>query len=188
MPPERTLTGAPRQVHLEAHRPGRERLAYDPLLAFETILAQSRLNVAIFDRQYIVRDVSRSAAALARMTRDEMRGRSLLDDLPPVYHNNLARTLAGESVDEQGKLPPELCEEETWIHVTTLPIRDEDGVVRGGMVIVFDVSEQKHADELVETLAFIDPITELPNRAMLSMMLAKALSGAKAKQRRLAVV
>jgi diguanylate cyclase (GGDEF)-like protein len=60
--------------------------------------------------------------------------------------------------------------------------------VRSGMVIVFDVSEQKRADELVEKLAVIDPITELPNRAMLSMMLAKALSGAKAKQRRLAAV
>jgi len=188
MPRATSLTGAPRQVHLEVDGPGRERPTYDPFLALETILEQSQLNVTIFDPEYIVRDVSRSAAALARMTRDEMRGRSLLENLPPAYHDSLARTLAGESIDEQGKLPPELCDEETWTHVTTLPIRDEDGVVRGGMVILFDVSEQKRADELVETLALIDPITELPNRAMLSMMLARALSGAKANQRQLAVV
>ncbi len=188
MPPQTTLAGAPGQAHREVDGPGRDRPTYDPLLAFETILEQSHLNVTIFDPEYIVRDVSRSAAALARMTREEMRGRSLLEDLPPLYHDYLARTLAGESVDEQGQLPPELCEEETWTRVTTLPIRDDDGVVRAGMVIVFDVSEQKHADELVEKLAFVDPITELPNRAMLSMMLARALSGAQADRRQLAVV
>jgi diguanylate cyclase (GGDEF)-like protein/PAS domain S-box-containing protein len=188
MPPETTPTGAPGQGDLEVDAPDPGRPIYDPLLAFETILEQSQLNITIFDREYVIRDVSRSAAALARMTRDEMRGRSLLEALPPVYHGDLERTLAGESIDAQGKVPPGLCKDETWTHVTTLPIRDEHGVVRGGMVIVFDVSEQKRADELVEKLAVIDPITELPNRAMLSMMLAKALSGAKGKQRRLAAV
>ena len=188
MSPETTPTDAPGQGHLEVDVPDPGRPTYDPLLAFETILEQSQLNITIFDREYIIRDVSRSAAALARMTRDEMRGRSLLEVLSPAYHGDLERTLAGESIDAQGKVPPGLCKDETWTHVTTLPICDEYGVVHGGLVIAFDVSEQKRADELVEKLAVIDPITELPNRAMLSMMLAKALSGAKGKQRRLAAV
>ena len=188
MSPETTPTDAPGQGHLEVDVPDPGRPTYDPLLAFETILEQSQLNITIFDREYIIRDVSRSAAALARMTRDEMRGRSLLEVLSPAYHGDLERTLAGESIDAQGKVSPGLCKDETWTHVTTLPICDEYGVVHGGLVIAFDVSEQKRADELVEKLAVIDPITELPNRAMLSMMLAKALSGAKGKQRRLAAV
>ena len=166
----------------------RECPTYDPLRAFETILERSDLNVTIFDRNYIVTDVSSSGAALARMSREQMRGRSLLEDLPAQYHDNLARTLAGESIGAEGKVPPELCEGESWTRIATLPIRDETGTVSGGMVIVVDVSQQKRADELVEKLAFIDPITELPNRAMLSMMLSRALSGAKGNQRQLAVI
>jgi diguanylate cyclase (GGDEF)-like protein/PAS domain S-box-containing protein len=188
MPRETPPMGAPGQEHLQVDGPGGDCLAYDPLLAFETILEHSQLNVTIFDRECIVRDASRSAAALARMTRDEMRGGSLLRALPPAYHDSLARTLAGESIDAQGKVPPELCAEETWTEVKTLPIRDAEGIVRGGMVIVFDVSERKRAEELIEKLAFIDAVTELPNRAMLSMMLSRALSSAAGKQRQLALV
>jgi diguanylate cyclase (GGDEF)-like protein/PAS domain S-box-containing protein len=188
MPPETTPTGEPGQGDPEVDRPGPQRPTYDPLLAFETILEQSQLNITIFDSEYVVRDASRSAAALARMTRDEMRARSLLEDLPPAYHDTLARTLAGESIDAQGKVAPELCAEETWTEVKTLPIRDAEGTVRGGMVIVFDVSERKRAEELIEKLAFIDPVTELPNRAMLSMMLSRALSSAAAKRRQMALV
>ena len=51
-----------------------------------------------------------------------------------------------------------------------------------------DIAENERAEELVEKLAFIDPVTELPNRSMLSMMLERALSGAKENQRQLAVV
>ena len=114
MSPETTPTDAPGQGHLAVDVPDPGRPTYDPLLAFETILEQSQLNITIFDREYIIRDVSRSAAALARMTRDEMRGRSLLEALPPAYHGDLERTLAGESIDAQGKVPPGLCKDETW--------------------------------------------------------------------------
>ena len=172
----------------DAAESGGERLPYDPLLAFETILERSELNVTIFDREYIVRDVSGTAAKLAGMSREEARGRSLLDILPARYHDNLTRTLAGESVKAQGGLPAEFPAAESWHRVTTLPVRDEAGAVRGGMLVVVDVSEQKRADALVERLAFVDPVTELPNRTMLSMMLSRALSGAKGNQRQLAVI
>ena len=85
------------------------------------------------------------------MSREQMRGRSLLEDLPVQYHDNLARTLAGESIRVEGRIPPELCADESWTRVATLPIRDESGSVCGGMVIVVDISQQKRADELVES-------------------------------------
>lgn len=130
----------------------------------------------------------RPAASLVGMTRQEARGCSLFEVLPAQHHDNFARTLAGESVRAEGKIPTELREQEPWHRVTTFPIRDQEGVVQGGMVIVVDVSAQKRADELIEKLAFIDPVTELPNCAMLSMMLSRTLSGEKAKQRQLALV
>lgn len=188
MPSVTTPPNAPDAAQPPAESSGGESPTYHPLLALETILEHSKLNITIFDADYVVRDVSRAAAALASMSREEMCGRSLLNDLPPQYHHNLARTLAGESVDEQGKLAPEVSAEEPWTHVTTLPVRAATGAICGGMIFVEDVSEQVHAGELVEKLAFLDPVTELPNRTMLSMVLTRALSGAKGGQRQLALV
>ena len=188
MPHSRTPAGGSGSGNSEADEPDGERLAYDPLLAFETILEDSELNLTVFDRQCIVKDVSNPAAALAGMSRAQARGRSLLEILPAQYHGNLTRTLTGESVRAEGTVPAELSQGEPWHRVTTLPVRDQCGAVQGGMLIVTDVSEQRRADQLVERLAFMDPITELPNRAMLSMVLSQALSGAKAHQRQLALV
>jgi diguanylate cyclase (GGDEF)-like protein/PAS domain S-box-containing protein len=161
---------------------------YDPLLAYETILERSRLNVTIYDCDLVVRDVSRSAAELAHMTRDAMVGCSLRDCLPSDDVASTERVIAGETIEIEDRIASELCPEGHWTHVLMVPIRDGEGLVHGGMTIVVDVSEQKLAEELAEKLAFIDPVTDLPNRAMLSMMLSRALSGAKAAKRQLALV
>jgi len=81
MPRATSLTGAPRQVHLEVAGPDRDRRTYDPLGAFETILEHSPLKVIIFDRDLVIREVSRPAAELARMPREAMRGQTLRTDL-----------------------------------------------------------------------------------------------------------
>ena len=57
-------------------------LPYDRLLAFETILAASPLNVTIYDRDFIVREASVAAAELAGVSRAALVGRCLRDDLP----------------------------------------------------------------------------------------------------------
>jgi PAS domain-containing protein len=80
MPRATSPTGAPRQVHLEVAGPDRDRRTYDPLGAFETILEHSPLRVIIFDRDLVVREVSRPAAELAQMAREELRGQTLRTD------------------------------------------------------------------------------------------------------------
>jgi diguanylate cyclase (GGDEF)-like protein/PAS domain S-box-containing protein len=161
---------------------------YDPLLAFETILERSQLNITLIDCDLVVCDVSRGAAQLEGLSRAEMIGRSLRDYLPPECIADHERMLGGETLEMEAKLTPEVCAEEPWTRALLVPIRDAEGVVHGGMTIVADVSQEKHAEELIEQLSFIDPLTKLPNRRMLSMMLGNALSGAKARRRQLALV
>lgn len=161
---------------------------YDPLLAYETILECSPLNVTIYDRDLIVRDVSRAGATLAGKSRAEMRGTSLRQYLPPEYVAHTERVVAGERVEAEERLPAELCAHQPWMHVVMLPIRDAGGVVHGGMTIVVDISDQRRAEDLAEKLAFIDPVTGLANGAMFSMMLSRALSGVKGAERQLALV
>jgi len=165
-----------------------ERPAYDRLLAFEAVLAASPLNVTIYDRDYVVRDVSAAAARLAGRPRDELLGRSLAHDLPAASLANLKRVLAGETLEVEGPLDGGLRADERWTRMLMAPVRDDRGVVRAGMTIVADETDQRETAGLIEKLAFLDPVTELPNRAMLSMMLGRALSGPKARQRQLALV
>jgi len=163
-------------------------LPHDRLLAFEAILASSPLNVTIYDRDFVIREASAAAAKVAGRSRAALVGRSLRDDFPASYLANMERVLAGESVEVEDAGAARLSAEERWTRVLMVPIRDAAGAVQAGMTIAVDVSQQKRADELIEKLAFIDPVTELPNRAMFSMMLSRTLSGEGAKKRQLALV
>ncbi len=164
------------------------RPAYDRLLAFEAILATAPLNVTVYDRDFVVRDVSAAAAELAGRPRAALLGRSLVHDLPAAQLAHMKRVLAGETLEVEGSVDAELCDSERWRRVLMMPVRDGAGAVRAGMTIVVDQTDQKETAGLIEKLAFLDPVTELPNRAMLSMMLGRALSGPRASQRQLALV
>jgi diguanylate cyclase (GGDEF)-like protein/PAS domain S-box-containing protein len=184
MPRKLTLSGAPRQAHLELARPGRDRPTYDPLGAFETILEYSPLKVIVFDRDLVIREVSRSAAELARMSREEMRGQKLRPEVRALLQRHFTRVYAGEAVFHEDKALPVFAQSDAWLRTMMLPIRDVDGVVWGTALIALDTSENTRA----ETLSLIDSVTELPNRAMLSLALEKALSGAQTNHRQLALV
>ena len=59
MPPAAPRPGERGHAHPDADEPDVSAPPYDPLLAYETILEHSRLNVTIYDCDLIVRDVSR---------------------------------------------------------------------------------------------------------------------------------
>jgi diguanylate cyclase (GGDEF)-like protein/PAS domain S-box-containing protein len=188
MPRATTLSGAPRQAHLELARPGREARLYDPLGAFEAILEHSPLPVIIFDRDLVIREVSRPAAELAGMPREEMRGQRLRTDVRRRLQRRLQRVFAGEAVFHEDKTPPELGQSDGWMRTLMLPIRDGEGVVWGTAMLAVDGPVGARAGELVEKLALIDSVTELPNRTMLSLALEKALSGAQASHQQLVLL
>ena len=188
MPRATTLSGAPRQAHLELVRPGREARLYDPLGAFEAILEHSPLPVIILDRDLIIREVSRPAAELAGMSREEMRGQRLRPDVRKRLQRRFHRVFAGEAVFHEDKALPEFGESDAWTRTMMLPIRGVDGVVWGTAMMAVGIGEGDRAEELVEKLALIDAVTELPNRTMLSLALEKALSGAQLRHGQLALV
>ena len=188
MPKATTLSGAPRQAHLELARPGREGRLYDPLGAFEAVLEHSPLKVIIFDRDLIIREVSRPAAELAGMPREEMRGQRLRPDVRRRLRKRFERVYAGEAVFHEDEALPELAQSDGWTRTLMLPVRDAEGVVWGTAMLAVDAAEGERAEELVEQLALIDSVTELPNRTMLSLALEKALSGAQASHQQLALL
>jgi diguanylate cyclase (GGDEF)-like protein len=75
-----------------------------------------------------------------------------------------------------------------WTQSRWAPLHDRDGAVIGVLIVGIDVTQEKRAEELAEKLAFLDPVTGLPNRTMISMVISRALSGAKGAKRRLALI
>jgi len=183
-----TLSGAPRQAHLEIVKAKAQLPTYDALGAFETILEHSPLKVIIFDRDLVIREASRSAAELASMPREEMRGQRLRPEVRKLLQKRFARVFAGEAVFHEDKVLPEFGQSDGWLRTMMLPIRDADGAVWGTAMMAVDISEDERAEKLVEKLALIDSVTQLPNRTMLALTLEKALSSAQADHRQLALV
>ena len=70
------------------------------------------------------------------------------------------------------------------VHVTRTDWDGEPAAIG----IVVDVSDRDHADARVAELAFMDPLTKLPNRARFMETLRTELSGAQRHSRRLALV
>ena len=65
----------------------------------------------------------------------------------------------------------------TYVEAAVLsPIRQSDGSVTHYVGAMTDVTEKKEAQERINSLAFFDPLTELPNRRLLLDRLKHAIA------------
>ncbi|OFW34287.1 MAG: hypothetical protein A2074_05585, partial [Candidatus Aquicultor primus] len=67
-------------------------------------------------------------------------------------------------------------------------VRDVDGNVIGGVESFEDITERKHAEEMLNYMAFYDLLTDLPNRTLLSDRLILAIANAHRNGHMLAVL
>jgi len=63
------------------------------------------------------------------------------------------------------------------VSLSLSPIRTASGEIRGISAIDRDISERKAAEKEIESLAFYDPLTRLPNRRLLLDRMQQALAG-----------
>ena len=67
---------------------------------------------------------------------------------------------------------------ERWVHGLGKLELDSQGKPRTMRGTIQDISERKRADDRIQTLAFSDPLTNLPNRRLLMDRLEQAMAGA----------
>ena len=75
-----------------------------------------------------------------------------------------------------------------WTEVRATPMRNASGQVIGVLGVTRDVSERRRVEDSMRHMAQHDPLTGLPNRALFSDRLNRALAIAKREQRKLAVM
>ncbi len=154
---------------------------------YQAILEHASTAIMTLDRDGIVLEVSRAAEELMATPVAQLVGAQIRDVMPPELRPLLDRALAGEAVRYEGPGSPALPEGELWLRAQWVPISDDEAAA-GGVIIIENATEEKRAQARAERLAFVDPVTGLPNQAMFSMTLSRALAGAKGGQRRLALV
>jgi|GEM_PF-703225 len=65
---------------------------------------------------------------------------------------------------------------ETWLSVNAAPVRSREGEVIAGILVFNDISELKDQQLRLQRLAHYDPLTRLPNRALLADRLEQAIA------------
>lgn len=113
-------------------------------------------------------------------------------DLWPL---ELAQKYRDDDLDVMDKHIHKLTEEQsldkgvaTWTETFKAPILDHDGKLLGTTGFSRDITERKHAHELVQHMAHYDNLTGLPNRALFSDRMQQALAIAHREKTRMALI
>ena len=74
------------------------------------------------------------------------------------------------------------------VTATKTPIKDENGEIRYLLTVMDDVTERRRAEQRISYLAYIDSLTDLPNRATFIEYLAKTIDDAAKSDEQFAVL
>ncbi|QYF95860.1 EAL domain-containing protein [Massilia sp. PAMC28688] len=151
--------------------------------AFFVMRSVSGPHGAITD--FVIEATNSRAEKLARMSKQEMRGKSLSEVLPAyisngIFEDLLKVTLVG-GVHEAEWLATEDAQEQQWLHRQVVAV--EGGVV----AIVRDITERKLTEQRIRHIAHHDDLTGLPNRSLIRDRLDQAILHAQRRQRSVAV-
>jgi diguanylate cyclase (GGDEF)-like protein/PAS domain S-box-containing protein len=147
------------------------------------LFEQSPVGVMVFDRDLVVTECNERLAAVFRTTRDRVLGHSLVA-APHAGLLPLCRAaLEGETSNYNGPYSFGYSGEEVWLQGGVSPLRDDTGDTTGGIAVLWDMTQTRRAEELIERLAVTDAVTGLPNRTMFRDRLSQALAKARRSSR-----
>ena len=151
--------------------------------AFFVMRSVTGANGAITD--FVIEATNTRAEKLARLSKKELRGKSLSAVLPAAVNNGIFDdlikvTLVG-GVHEAEWQASDTPSREQWLHRQVVAV--EGGVV----AIVRDITERKLSEQQIRHIAHHDDLTGLPNRSLIRDRLDQAILHAQRRGRSVAV-
>jgi diguanylate cyclase (GGDEF)-like protein/PAS domain S-box-containing protein len=179
------LAGTARDVSLSQHNE-RERL-----IAGEVLRSMTEA-VSVIDLDYHFVSVNRAFTLTTGYTEDEVVGQSssLLDSSQhaPEFYRHLRETM-----EQTGRWSGEMWQrrkdgEEFLCSIEAVEVLEPSGERGHFVVVINDITERKRAEQELRYLANFDTLTGLPNRALLSERLARAIVRARRHDTMVAVL
>lgn len=154
-------------------------------IAYETVFKTIRDGVVVLDQNNIIIDINPAAAKDLMKSPREIVGTR--------FEEAFARW--GEMV-ERYKTVPDLYDEieldiggkQHFISVTVTPLVNNRGTLDGRVLTMRDITDRKHQQFSLETLAFHDPLTRLANRRKFEEEVENALGAFREKRQPFAIL
>ena len=166
--------------------------AEDRVRTLSHAVEQSPAPVMITDPQGRIEYVNRKFVELTGYSSEEALGRNARflrsDRTPPETYDELWKTvLAGEQW--QGELQNSTKDGRPyWENLLVSPIKSESGDIVHVLALMEDISPRKELEEHLLRQATFDPVTGLPNRALVLDRLSQALAQVRRRDMRAALL
>lgn len=153
----------------------------------QTLFETSPVGIMLFDTDLTITECNERLAVVANSSRERLIGHDSgqLHDkrLVPAMHE----ALCGRTGSYEGPTRPPGGETDTWVSFTASPLLGPQNEVVGGIGVVTDLSDRKQAEDLVERLAFYDPVTDLANRTLFLDRLGQEIAASQRTGHRVTV-
>jgi diguanylate cyclase (GGDEF)-like protein/PAS domain S-box-containing protein len=139
---------------------------------------QSPIGVMVFDWHMRITECNERFAKIAGMPHGDLVGFDLVSAEDSSLLSFYQAALRGETSAYNGPYTLSAGHVQLWLQGEVSPLRDDTGATTGGIAVVWDTTEAKRAEELIEHLAFNDTVTGLPNRTLFRDRLRQVLAAA----------
>jgi PAS domain S-box-containing protein len=167
--------------HLQLQRVRRQLVERDQL--FQLITENAADMIAVVDNDGNRLYNSPAYHKVLGYSADELSGGSPFDQIHPSDRERVLQAAAKARRTGQGqRLEYRMRhKDQSWriLESTASPIRGTQQEIQGLVIVNRDITERKHAEEMLEHNAFYDGLTDLPNRTLFADRLQHALMRAR---------
>lgn len=152
------------------------------------IFENAPLGILHFNNYGIITACNDNFVKIIGSSKESLIGLDMLKLTDKKMVHAITKALAGKLGYYEGDYRSETANIVKSVKAGFAPIVMQEGIVIGGVGMVEDITERKRYEETIKHMAYYDPLTNLPNRALFNDRLTLALAHARRNKQLLAVM